>query len=490
MGQLILKSIPPYELGYNMKLPGTYYMYALIMWIFGETVTGIHTGLLLCDVATMILIVAVFRRLTSTTTALAASLLFGWMAASSSVLGFAAHATHFVILMAMVGTYILQRAMEKNNFLLYAVSGFFFTLATIMKQHGLFFIIMGFTIIIFCSSTKSKAAIAKAGLSFCGGVICMVSILFFTMYTSGVFSKFWFWTVTYALDYEGQVWLRSVPGVFLSAMRYVAKSFFLVWIFGFIGFVSLLFLRKQYLIPEHKLFVILFSVFSCLTVAPGFYFRAHYFVTFLPAVSLLAGIGVNFISQRFQRFSSGKVLWVAILLSIFVALVIEREYFFLEKSVALSHSIYPRMHSFPETQKIGEFIRSETNRDDKVFVFGSEPQIYFYSNRISATGYLYMYPFLENHANSIKMQQEMIAEVESTVPEILVDVHTIGSWKKEPTLPDLYTWFENYATSNYEVIQVIDIISDEQQISKSGTAARKYLPTSPSFIRVFKRIRN
>ena len=45
MGQLILKGLMPYTDAYNMKLPGTYWMYALIIKIFGATPTGIHTGL-------------------------------------------------------------------------------------------------------------------------------------------------------------------------------------------------------------------------------------------------------------------------------------------------------------------------------------------------------------------------------------------------------------------------------------------------------------
>jgi hypothetical protein len=47
-GQLMLQGIPPYQLAYNMKFPGVYAAYALIMWIFGETSTGIHLGLVDC----------------------------------------------------------------------------------------------------------------------------------------------------------------------------------------------------------------------------------------------------------------------------------------------------------------------------------------------------------------------------------------------------------------------------------------------------------
>ena len=50
-GQLILQGIPPYKLAYNMKFPGTYAAYALIMSIFGQTIVGIHIGLLLINAA-------------------------------------------------------------------------------------------------------------------------------------------------------------------------------------------------------------------------------------------------------------------------------------------------------------------------------------------------------------------------------------------------------------------------------------------------------
>ena len=41
-GQLILQGYPPYELAYNMKLPGTYFAYAAGMAIFGQTIAGVH----------------------------------------------------------------------------------------------------------------------------------------------------------------------------------------------------------------------------------------------------------------------------------------------------------------------------------------------------------------------------------------------------------------------------------------------------------------
>src|SRR5215470_19138609 len=55
-GQLMLQGIPPYKLAYNMKFPGTYAAYAVVMSILGQTIFGIHLGLLLVNAATIALI--------------------------------------------------------------------------------------------------------------------------------------------------------------------------------------------------------------------------------------------------------------------------------------------------------------------------------------------------------------------------------------------------------------------------------------------------
>src|SRR5262249_54424035 len=62
-GQLILHGVPPYQLAYNMKLPGTYAAYALLMAVFGQTPSGIHIGVILVNSACVLLVFAIARRL-------------------------------------------------------------------------------------------------------------------------------------------------------------------------------------------------------------------------------------------------------------------------------------------------------------------------------------------------------------------------------------------------------------------------------------------
>jgi len=59
-----------------------------------------------------------------------------------------------------------------------------------------------------------------------------------------------------------------------------------------------------------------------------------------------------------------------------------------------SRMIYPES-PFPESIRIAEYLRERTTRNDTIAVLGSEPQIYFYSDRHSATGYVYTYGLME-----------------------------------------------------------------------------------------------
>src|SRR2546430_3668370 len=96
-GQLMLQGIPPYNLAYNMKFPGTYAAYAVIMSIFGQTIAGIHLGLLLVNAASIVLVFFLGRRLVNYTAGIAAAASYSVLSVSPSEFGFAGHPTPFVM---------------------------------------------------------------------------------------------------------------------------------------------------------------------------------------------------------------------------------------------------------------------------------------------------------------------------------------------------------------------------------------------------------
>ena len=108
-GQLMLEGIPPYSIASNMKLPGTYAMHAVIMALLGETIVGIHLGLLLVNAASILLVFLIARRVLGDAASVAAAAVYAALSLSPSVAGTASHATHFVTLFALAGTLLLLR---------------------------------------------------------------------------------------------------------------------------------------------------------------------------------------------------------------------------------------------------------------------------------------------------------------------------------------------------------------------------------------------
>ena len=141
-GQLILQGIPPYKLAYNMKFPGTYAAYAVIMSIFGQTIAGIHVGLLLTNAITVALIFLLGHRLMNSTAGVAAATSYAVLSMSPSVLGLAAHATNFAVPPVLGGMLLILTLSEseRHAFKRILASGLLFGLGALMKQPAVLFI--------------------------------------------------------------------------------------------------------------------------------------------------------------------------------------------------------------------------------------------------------------------------------------------------------------------------------------------------------------
>jgi hypothetical protein len=122
-GQLILEGVPPYALARNMKLPGAYAAYAVLRRVFGETIGGVHLGLMLVNAAAALLVFLLGRRLFGARGGLAACAAYAVMSVGDAVMGTQAHATHFVVLPALGGILLLLRATDTGRIDLVIWSG-------------------------------------------------------------------------------------------------------------------------------------------------------------------------------------------------------------------------------------------------------------------------------------------------------------------------------------------------------------------------------
>jgi hypothetical protein len=487
-GQLILRGVPPYQIVYNMKLPGTYVAYALLMRVFGENPEGIHIGLLLVNACTSLLMFLLARRLYGDVAGVAAAASYGLLSTSEAVLGLAGHATHFVVLFALAGLLFLQAARESKKPFTYALAGLCMGLAFLMKQPGFVFIIFGAQAVVWRAwkqHLRSKKLAVRLGVFVSAAALPYLATCA-ALYGVGVFKTFWFWTVSYASQYgtstgfiQGWKYLRAIaPQLFFGAP--------VVWCFALMGLAIAIFQRRLGALLSFQVSLLLWSFVG---VSAGLYYRDHYFILLLPAVCLLAGRAVKWCGEELAAHFSVRWLAAAPILVFIIgfdmALYAQRADFFELSPVAVIRHQYPG-NPFPEAVQIGTYIREHAEPDAKIAVLGSEPEIYFYAERESATGYIYTYGLMEEQRYASQMQQEMMGEIERAKPEYLVKVTIPGSWlRKTNSDTTILLWADKYISESYRVVGVADVgISTTYHWDD---AAESYTPRSRYSVYVYKR---
>ena len=490
-GQLILQGAPLYQQLYSMKLPGIYAAYAFILVLFGQTHTGIHFGLLIINSATIILVFFLAKRMIDSLAAAVAAASFAILSINQSVQGLFANAEHFVILPVVGGVLLLLRALDEEQPRLLFFSGLLLGLGFLMKQHGVFFIAFGVLYILIDSllQLRQKAFMGQLALRcllFIAGATAPYGLTCLIFYFSGWFGKFWFWTVDYARTYSTLHPKDLIWQSLRESVTRIIRSAPAIWAIAGIGLTSIIWCQQ---IRSRAIFILLFTTFSILAICPGFYFRSHYFILVLPAAALLSGIAIS-AAVNIMPFSGSTVIKYGI--PIFLAAIClsatlyqQRYFLFQMTPEQVSRATYG-FNPFPESIEIAEYVRSHTRKEDQIAVMGSEPQLYFYSGRRSASRYIYMYPLMENHEFAVQMQNEMISEIEKAKPMMIIFFHVETSWL---FMPDshmlLLDWINSYQNSHYNPVGLIEIFQDKTLYHWKPNC--KWPPQSNSWILVLRR---
>jgi Dolichyl-phosphate-mannose-protein mannosyltransferase len=477
-GQLLLQGIPPYALAYNMKLPGTYAAYALLMAIFGQTPAGVHLGLLLVNAATLLLMYLLAARLMGQFGGVIAAAAYAILSTSPSVMGFEGHAAHFVVLAAVAGFLLLLRAIESGrNWLLFA-SGILLGLAFVMKQPGFLFPLFGglYLLRTTAKTTPNWRTVIRRCAIFSAGVVLPFAVTCLLLWRAGVFRAFWFWTFSYAGQYVSEVGFSQGMQELCRILPHIIGPLWGIWAIAGIGLTALFWNAAA---RSRAVFLVGFLLFSFLAVCPGFNFREHYFILLLPSLSLLAATAVVSITRTLKENQRVilSLLPVIFFAAAFVyALAAQWNFLFDMDPVTASRVIY-QPNPFPEAIRIGDYIRDHTPANARVAVLGSEPEIYFYADRHSATGYIYTYNLMERQRFASQMQQQMISEIEAARPEIVVFVDVPYSWGvRQGSDTRILAWAQTYLRTQYEPVQTVNVL----QLAPSPDVG----PTEPSPFKV------
>jgi hypothetical protein len=521
-GQLILQGVPPYQDACNMKLPGTYAAYALIMAVFGQTPSGIHIGLALVNAATIWLLYLLGRKLLDASAGATAAVAYALLSLSPHVLGLAGHATHFVVLPALGGVLLLLRALEKRptipsldsirsapeslDWRWLFLSGALFGVAFVMKQHGLFFGIFGGLCLVWARLEARLLGPGQGGLGsdyaprrragkrvavgwpglllelavYAGGIALPYLLTCLVLWLAGVFPQFWFWTVTYGSKYASAIPLVKASDLTSSMLKAVVGPNLVFWLLPWVGAVMMWW--DERLNVNRRFLLTALCLCSLASISVGFYFREHYFILVLPVLALLIAVAVSRSldllgrSQELLRKQEGLELFLAIaVLAVSViatgaVLIGNGAIWFAQSPRRAVESIYTTS-VFGDARDLSAFIRTNAAPEARIAVLGSEPEIYFYSRRRSATGHIYTYALMERHPYAVTMQDEMIRQIETARPEYLVYVNNNFSWLAQPDSNQrILEWWPAYWASNYALVSTVNTRQGATEFAEKNPA--------------------
>ncbi len=475
-GQLMLDGIPPYSQAYNMKMPGIYAAYAVILACLGQTPSGIHTGVMVVNIATILLLFVLTKKLFGPIAGVASAVFFAITSVSSKITA-TANAENFVVLGAVAGIILLINFVDTKKYLYLTAGGILLGIAFMMKQHGAGFIVFGFLFLLakqICQKPLDWRSLISIILVYWLSAILPFLITCLILWHCGVFEKFWFWTFEYARGYISMVPLKQGFVTLKDTLAKIIPPVRFIWLSALLGLLSIIWNRK---IRKHSVFIACFIVCSFLAVCPGLFFRTHYFVLFLPALSVLAAVGIiavhDLLGLYIKSITKTGFISILIILAVWLQSFYSQRDYLTESDASMVSRYNFGLNPFPETLEIANFIKSHSNKDDKIAVLGSEPQIFFYSQRRSATSYIYTYPLMEPQPYAARMQREMISQIEVNKPKYIVSMNFYDSWLVQKNSGKLiFDWSKRYIHSHYRQVGLVETFSLDQTLYHWDSAAK------------------
>ncbi len=491
MAQLLLEGVPPYTQAYSLYFPGVFIIYALTFLILGQTIFAIHFCLLVATLITIVIIFLIGKKLFDPLTGIISGATFGLLGLNPYAQGLFSHGEPFTMLFICSGVYLLLLSIDSEKKILFLWSGLFFGLGLLIKQNV--FVFIGLPIVYLCWSLLKKPRLKRkfyldAIFYFTFGYFIPLVVFFIFCLLTGSLEQMFFWTFIMPTEMTPPISISRAVYQFKILTLPIIKSSPLFFGVAAIGLLSPLWDKSSRLAV---LFIVIFLVFSFFTMSLVFYFRAHYFLCLFPATALLTGVGFYSMNNLIKKISLRRInpIITAVFVFIFFSYSIfdQRKFFFQTKPETVSRIIYGN-NPFPESLVIADYIKEHSSPSDKIAILGSEPQILFYADRVSASKHIFMYYLMGNHLHALSMQKEAMADIELTKPPILINVVIPTSWLfQKDSKSMLFHWLDGFVLKNYKLAGVVEIQGLNTTNYYWGVDTTKFVPKGENFIQIYQR---
>jgi hypothetical protein len=495
IGGMILEGKVPYKDFFEQKFPGLFYFYGLMVMLSGKTVAGLHSGFIVLNMVTIVIIYFAAKNLTSAYPAVVAAATFAFVSLTPNLSGFTIQAEHGVDIFICLGL-LMYSLLRKSGLKRYIfLMGLAFGFAFMTKTSGVFLVLFGGVTVLIEFFTgpdrKNYKQLLIDVLNYSAGVLAVIVLFFGIILVKGSFNEMIFW----AYEIPKYAYVNTVPfedGIkyFKYARDAIVQNHKFFWIHGMLFLATCLVTTTTLRI---KLVGIALMVFSFGTIVPGFYFYGHYWIQLIPGLSLISALTfqgiIDFISVKLN-FKNPAIRLAY--LSIFMLLVFghiagQKSYYFHPNFDQIMRSVYGD-NPFPEAMEIGNYINRHAKPEDQIVIIGSEPEIYVYTQKKCPSRHAYFSALVSSLPQHKEWQREFIQDVEKAKPKYFVFFrHSISLLVQPNSDQHIFEWVNQYATSNYHIVGMIDMQPGQMSTYMWDEASRTYQPKGQNVIFVFER---
>jgi hypothetical protein len=431
-----------YHTAVDTKPPGIYYVYAGVFQLAGRNnLRAVHLLAILVVAATALVVRQIGARVAN-----------HWAGAWSGI-GYAifvhaylprdtlaANSEIFASLPVVLGVLAFLRGEKQLAWGWMFLSGALCGAATLIRQpsalnEGVMLVCLAYAWLIL--HTHSFGTVLRAGISIVAGFLSVIGGLAWYYQSQGNLQDAYLWALTFAIRYvESETTLPYVLERIATVHLSVILSWGLLWYFGVRQLAEIVksFQLTRAVSTEAMLLVLWLGV-AYLTIFIGWRFPGHYHLMVLPPLSILAG-------EAFSRFvaelrSSPRRHWPWLRMGIIGAASVPAIAYLIMAFAVRKKTL----NFFPIVQRIVE----ETSPNDRIFVWGSYPQLYSFSGRRLATRFVSCTHLVGAYADrprEVKDRGESIipaswemfqADWKAHPPALIVDMSTaVADWRTHP----------------------------------------------------------
>ncbi len=407
IADIILDGGIPYRDVVDHRPPLTYYVKALVFLFTGQNnLVAMRCALTLLMIAQLLLIYRIASHYISRSAALLSAFLFAFMTttAFSPLDAFVFHTEWCVIPLTTLAAWLLLHSLaqrkHRGNFI---VCGGLYGLACFAKQPAFFDMLGALAFLLFLSCSKNIRAVVPNTLS-AAFFLLLGCLIPFTVVTAFFFfadalPDFIFYAWTYNTDYymAAMTIPRRITGLLLGLKMACTPMNI-----GFLTVLGMLFTvlnvaasrnkgrdeQKRHIL---KLFFPFWAVSSCIGASLSGRVFGHYFIQIFPPFCILAGmafegmiaaLGTLPLPRSFAHYK--RRFGVAAIALFFIAI----------PGVLSLESLIPTIKRFGNPLRkteleVASYINQNSTPEDRLFVWGFNPELYVLSDRMPASRFIY-----------------------------------------------------------------------------------------------------